>query len=250
MLVSVSTAKGTGWRSGGAVSDILKLVSHDRPSAYVRLKEEILTGILLPGAPLNETDLAERYEVSRTPIREALMRLDHDRVVERQRRGYRVRIVSPEEVLEIYEARSVIEAAAAAAAADRHTPTDRIRLSAANSRYQELEDPDPIARVQANVNFHATIWEASHNRAYADVLERLNLQFLRFPNTTLTFPGRWEQSQKEHQELTDAILRRQAGLAGELARLHTEGASTVRVRVWEAEINQDPAQIGHDLLSD
>lgn len=154
------------------------------------------------------------------------------------------------DVLEIYEARPVIEAAAAAAAAERHTPTDRIRLSAANSRYQELTDPDPIARVQANVDFHATIWEASHNRAYADVLERLNLQFLRFPNTTLTFPGRWEQSQKEHQELTDAILRRQAGLAGELARLHTEAASTVRVGVWEAEINQDPTQIGHDLLSD
>lgn len=225
-------------------------VASDRPSAYVQLKQEILTGVLRPGAALNETDLAERYGVSRTPVREALMRLDHDRVVERQRRGYQVRVVSPEEILEIYEARSIIEGAAAAAAAERHTATDRVRISAANNRYQELDDTDPVARVQANVDFHASIWAASHNRAFADLLERLNLQFLRFPNTTLTYPGRWDKSKKEHQELTDAILRRQPTLASELARLHTDAAGNVRAQIWEDEISQGRGDSGHSLFTE
>lgn len=225
-------------------------MTSDRPSAYVQLKQEILTGVLMPGAALNETELADRYGVSRTPVREALMRLDHDRVVERQGRGYQVRIVSPEEILEIYEARSIIEGAAAAAAAERHTATDRVRMSATNKRYQELDDPDPVARVQANVDFHAAIWEASHNRAFADLLERLNLQFLRFPNTTLTYPGRWEKSKKEHQELTDAILRRQPTLANELARLHTDAAGNVRAQIWEDEISESRGDSVYNLFAD
>lgn len=222
----------------------------DRPSAYMRLKQDILTGVLTPGAALSEADLAQRYGVSRTPVREALMRLDHDKVVERQRRGYRVRVLSPEEVLEIYEARSVIEGAAAAAAAERHTATDRVRITAANRHYQELDDPDPVLRVQANVDFHSTIWVASQNRAYADLLERLNLQFLRFPNTTLTYPGRWEASKHEHQELTEAILKRQPALASELARLHTESAGQIRERQWEEELTREGIHSSHDLLAE
>lgn len=222
----------------------------DRPSAYVLLKQEILTGALRPGEYLKETKLAERFGVSRTPVREALMRLDHDRVVERNRRGYQVRIITPEEILEIYEARSIIEGAAAAAAAERHTATDRVHINAANNRYQELDVSDPVARVQANVDFHATIWEASHNRAFADLLGRLNLQFLRFPNTTLTYPGRWEKSKKEHQALTDAILSRQPALASELARLHTDAAGTVRTQIWEDEINNDRSESDHSLFTE
>jgi len=98
---------------------------------YERLRDEVVSGQLPEGAPLVEATVATRYGTSRTPVREALRRLEQDGLVERGARGLRVRIRGPEEILEIYEVRILLEAAAARHAAVRHTRLDLIRIGLA-----------------------------------------------------------------------------------------------------------------------
>jgi DNA-binding GntR family transcriptional regulator len=92
-----------------------------RVDIYQQLREAIVTGVLSADAPLTELSLAAQYKVSRTPVREALRRLEQDGLVERGPRGMKVRGRSPEEILEIYEVRITLEGAAARAAAERRT---------------------------------------------------------------------------------------------------------------------------------
>src|SRR5690606_24154755 len=115
-------------------------------SPYQRIKDAILDASLLPGQQLVESTLAEWCGVSRTPVREALLRLEQDGMVERSDRGLIVRQRSPEEILDIYETRIVLEAAAAKFASERHTRLDQIRLEKLLKEYVELQSEDPTTR--------------------------------------------------------------------------------------------------------
>src|SRR3954469_2885334 len=102
-------------------------------TVYQRLYGDVVAGEW-DGAPLVELALAEHYGTSRTPVREALRRLEQDGLVERGDRGMRVRTRSPEERLEIYEVRIPLEATAAAAAAERRTDLDLMRIRRAEAQ--------------------------------------------------------------------------------------------------------------------
>ena len=104
-------------------------------SIYRDLKVKIIGGTIVPGTALVEGSLATEYQVSRSPIREALSRLTFEGLVERHDRALRVRMLRAEEVLELYEVRLALEAAAARAAAQRRT--DRPCPTAANCRGDE-----------------------------------------------------------------------------------------------------------------
>ena len=103
-------------------------------SVYEAIREAILSGRFPPEHMLGENALATEFGVSRTPVREALHRLEIEQLVERVPRGVRVRASSPEEILDIYEVRITLEAAAAKQAALRSTELDRMRLRAASPR--------------------------------------------------------------------------------------------------------------------
>jgi DNA-binding GntR family transcriptional regulator len=157
---------------------------------YERLRGEIVDGTFDAGANLVELALADRYGTSRTPIREALRRLQQDGLVERGDRGMRVRSRSPEEILEIYEVRIALEATAASAAATRHSDFDLIRIHKAQSAMDAVSQEDPAAMASANRAVHEAIWTASHNGTVVDLLTRLNNHLTRYPATTLEIPGR------------------------------------------------------------
>lgn len=201
---------------------------------YAAVRTAISTGEFAPGEPLVELQLAARYGVSRTPVREALRRLEQDRLVERGARGLAVRRVDAQEVLEIYEARMVLEAAVARAAAERRSDVDLAVL-------QSMIDADrrdaPAAgeeRARRNHEFHAAVWAASRNRVLVDLLERLGMHLLRHPETTLAWPGRWEQALDQHQELVDALHRRDGDAAAEVATRHFSDARDVRLASWRS----------------
>ncbi|MEU6711378.1 GntR family transcriptional regulator [Nonomuraea sp. NPDC046802] len=199
---------------------------------YDRLRAEIVDGTLTPGAALVEITLAERYGTSRTPVREALRRLQQDGLVERADRGMRVRTRSPEEILEIYEARIALEATAAAGAAQRRTDFDLVRLSRAQKAMTATPTSDPAAMAEANRAVHEAIWAASHNGTIVDLLTRLNSHLTRYPWTTLSMPGRWEEAIAEHAQIIDAIEKRDADRAYELAREHMAKARELRLRIY------------------
>lgn len=201
-------------------------------SPYDMLKRGILSGEFAPGQSLVETALAEWCGVSRTPIREALTRLEQDGLVHHSEGGLVVRVRSPEEILDIYETRIVLEASVGKVAADRRTDHDVRMLSYALQRGQETDASNPAAMVEANELFHRMVWRASHNEALVDLLQRLNLHLGRYPETTLTAPGRWDEAIHEHAELAAAIEQRRGDDAYQIAHRHFERARDIRLALF------------------
>jgi DNA-binding GntR family transcriptional regulator len=212
-----------------------KILDEESGSPYLRIRDAIIEGRFPPDTPLVEQNLAEWCGVSRTPIREALRRLEQDGLVERSSRGLVVTNRTPEQILDTYEVRIVLEEAVARFAAQRHTQIDRIRLE--NLLRTSADSPeDGGGLALKNHNFHRTMWAASHNEALIDVLSRLYLHLTRFPATTLSYERRWEETQVDHRALLDAVVARDAQLAAQLARKHFERARDIRLELWQQDI--------------
>lgn len=202
---------------------------------YEWLRADIVSGEFEAGAPLVELALAERYGSSRTPVREALRSLVQDGLVERGDRGMRVRVRSPEEILEIYEVRISLEAIAASSAAARYTDFDLIQVQRAQAAMDETPTDDPSAMAAANRAVHEAIWAASHNGTIVDLLTRLNNHLTRYPATTLSVPERWPEALREHHELIVAIQNRNADKAAELAQQHMTKAREIRLQIYREQ---------------
>lgn len=203
---------------------------------YERLKQAILKGEFAPGQQLVEVTLAKLCGVSRTPVREALQRLEQDGLVYRDSHGgVSVRERSPEEILDLYETRIVLEVAAARVAAERRTEHDVRVLQWSAERGKEVPAGDANGMVDANQQFHSAVWHATHNESLTDLLERLNLHLARYPGTTLVSPGRWERAVAEHEEMTDAIARRDGAAAEDVARRHFTEAREIRLALFAQE---------------
>jgi DNA-binding GntR family transcriptional regulator len=201
-------------------------------SPYERLKQAIMTGELVPGQPLVETALAQWCEVSRTPIREALTRLEQDGLVHRSERGLVVRERSPEEILDIYETRIVLEGTAARVAASRRSALDLIHLRRIADALDAVDTSDENAMANGNREFHRAVWRASHNESLMDLLTRLDLHLSRYPATTLSQPGRWEVANGEHRALIQALDNHDIARAQELAAAHFTAARDLRLSIW------------------
>src|ERR1043166_6774981 len=113
---------------------------------YAALRAKILDGTLQPGARLREIPLAEEFGVSRTPVREALMRLESDGLARRDGRSLVVHAVSAEELIQVYDLRITLESEAAAQAADRRTAVDLASLEALWERDRALTAPTDAER--------------------------------------------------------------------------------------------------------
>lgn len=201
-------------------------------SAYDQIRNAILDGSLEPGTQLVESTVAQWCGVSRTPVREALKRLEHDGLVGRGERGLIVKERTPDEIMDLYHVRIVLEESVARFAAERHLPFDLVRLERAMRACEELASPDGAARASANRDFHRVIWEAAHNEPLKDLLERLNLHLGRFPATTLSYPGRWTKALDEHAAVVEAIRNRDADEAGEISRRHITTARDIRLELF------------------
>jgi DNA-binding GntR family transcriptional regulator len=199
------------------------------------LKHAIMSGALEPGNPLVEVSLANWCGVSRTPIREALRRLEQDGLVEHTPSGLVIRKRSPGEILDLYDTRIVLEAMAGRVAAERRTSQDVQQLRWILQRGDESSVDDIQGVVDANRQFHRAIWQASQNESLVDLLERLDLHLGRYPGTTLAHPGRWEAARQQHEDLVSAIDRRDGDAAHEIARQHFIDAREIRLALFAAE---------------
>lgn len=205
-------------------------------SAYERIKHGILDGTFEPGSTLIETTVAEWCQVSRTPVREALSRLEHDGLVIRSDKGMTVRERTPDEILDLYDTRISLEVTAARFAAQRRTQMDQIRLERLCAAAEELdESASPVAMSDINRDFHRAVWLASRNQAVIDLLDRVNLHLMRYPMTTLKYPGRWRQALAEHRDLLDAIVQGDQERAMLASERHFTAARTIRLELWAGE---------------
>jgi DNA-binding GntR family transcriptional regulator len=206
-----------------------------RVAPYEMLKQAILSGELVPGQPLIEATLATWCGVSRTPVREALRRLEQDGLVDRSIHGLAVRERSPEEIIDLYDTRLVLEATVARVAAERRTDHDVRQLRWNLQRGDDVAAENIDAMVEANQEFHRAVWRASHNESLIDLLERLHLHLARYPGTTLASPGRWPTARVQHADLVDAIERRDGDAAHGIAEQHFLEARDIRLALFAKE---------------
>lgn len=164
------------------------------------------------------------------------MRLEHDGMVVRSDRGIIVRERSPEEILDIYETRIVLEAKAARTAAERRTSFDVLTLRRQAEIFDRVDHAVESDRVDANRAFHRAVWRASHNESLMDLLMRLDLHLARYPATTLSYPGRWESAGAQHRALVDVIEGGDGAKAAALAEEHFTDARNIRLAIWRDSI--------------
>ncbi|HEY1713536.1 MAG TPA: GntR family transcriptional regulator [Solirubrobacteraceae bacterium] len=187
-----------------------------------RLREAIVTGRLQPNERLVESDLARSLGVSRTLIRGALARLEHEGLVEHERhRGARVRLVSESEAVEILETRSVLEGLAAQLAAERATAVDVDDLKGILAEMQRLREADDLLAVSdLNAQLHRRLLEISGHETAARLIDTLNSQMVRFQYRTILLPGRSERSFAEHAEIVAAVATHDGERAERAMRTH------------------------------
>jgi DNA-binding GntR family transcriptional regulator len=204
------------------------------PSPYDVLRDAIVSGELGPDEPLVEARLAKRIGVSRTPVREALRRLEQEGLVQRVDRSLHVRGRSPDEILEIYNVRILLESEAARAAAERATPGDLSRIRVALRRMRDADaGSSPSHMAELNASFHNAIWHASHDDTLLDLLERLRVRLHRYQFTTYLRQTRWEPALEEHTRLLEAIVGRDGEAAARIAAQHLVEARDLRLELLE-----------------
>lgn len=214
-----------------------KVIRHDGDSIYRELRAEILAGALPPATPLREVAISERFGVSRTPVRDALRRLKHDRLLEQGARGLQVHQATAQEAIQVYDVRILLEQEVAGQAAASRDITDVVRLEGLLARDLALVNPDDATRASTNLEFHAAVWAAAHNPVMEDLLQRLSTHLIRTPQSTLSVGDRWQEALAEHSLLVDAISSRDEAKARELARAHMETARTLRLGLLRDSIS-------------
>jgi DNA-binding GntR family transcriptional regulator len=206
MKEGVQMARGRGEESRGG-------------KVYRALVERIRAGELRPGERVREEEVAEALGVSRTPVREAFVRLLARGLLENANAGLAVASLSRPQVMELYAMRARLEGAAAAFCAENASPGELAGLRHAASLFDaQRGTAADIAR--ANTLFHDVIYEAAHNRYLARMLEDLNDSLALLPNTTFSVPGRAEAAKSEHRAILDAIEKRDPANAERAARDH------------------------------
>jgi DNA-binding GntR family transcriptional regulator len=191
---------------------------------YRRLREDIVLGRISPRELLVEADLAEQLKVSRTPVREALLRLSSEGLIDSRRRRWMVHQHTPEEIKEIYEVRAALESHAARLSCIRATEDQLQELEAlVNSRPLGLAQGDD-GMVEANERFHNLIVAACHNRYLTDLVHRNRRYYFNLQIATSYDENAIARSQGQHIALLAAVRDRNPDEAARLAREHVEGA--------------------------
>lgn len=194
---------------------------------YTALRDEIVSGALLPGTPMLETALAARLGVGRAPVREAILRLEWDGLVIRGSRSPQVRSLTATEVVEIYQARIALEAEAAAAAAAHRSTLDLARLRHVHDEARQTDDPDEIRTLHGR--WHVVLRQACHNPTITGVLERLALQLALYDSADMSRNPNLASSDDEHAEVLEAITEGDQARARTLLRTHLERTRDVRI---------------------
>ncbi len=191
-----------------------------REAAYDELRRAILEGRIAAGERLLEPDLAQRLGVSRTPVREAILRLSQEGLVELlPNRGARVRLPTTEEVAEVYEVRSLIEAEAARLAVLVGTEEVLPNMGEALVLLEQLPALDYAGQIEADRRFHTVLVDASGNRVLATVFHALDAQMALVRQRSRDL-NQTRTTHFQHQAILDALRARNAQGAAEAAKRH------------------------------
>ena len=197
--------------------------------AYDLILEAIDLGVYKPGDRLVESELAERFGVSRTPIREALQRLKTQSLLARDGRSLIVASLDHNQLAELYLVRSELEGLAARLAA-QHATDEEIRVLGKMVQADDALIDDPSALARANRRFHKQVHLASHNRYLVQQLDLVYRTMALMATTSLASPGRGTVAQADHKAIVAAIAGRNGEDAARMLRGHISQAFETRLR--------------------
>ncbi|NLW48955.1 MAG: GntR family transcriptional regulator [Firmicutes bacterium] len=199
-----------------------------RELVFESIREAIISGQLQAGERLMEIQLAEEMGVSRTPVREAIRKLELEGLVAMiPRKGAYVAGLSFKEIADVFEIRGALEGLAAELAAERITEEELEELERYLVRIAEAIDKGDLEKVVANdTDFHSILYQASRNQRLSQIINNLREQIQRFRTTSLSYPGRMKNALEEHRKIVEAISARDGELASKLAHEHIENAET------------------------
>lgn len=202
--------------------------------AFAKVMAAIETGTYQPGDRLREVEMADRLALSRTPIREALRRLEAENIIEhRPRVGAVIRKLGQTEVVELYEMRLVLERTAAEMATKHAAEAEVDAMVALNEEIAETEGNGAQAAA-INQRFHRAIYLAARNRFLIDAARAINNALLLLGPTTLADADRIRTVVGQHQQILDAISAGDIDGAGAAAEAHLQTSLRYRLRVMRA----------------
>jgi len=202
-------------------------------TAYAVLREAIITNILTPGARLRADELAKKLGVSKTPVREALRKLQaEDLITVGPGNMLMVKVMTESQLLEIYYTREALEGMAARLAAENAGP---IELSKLRAVVEDIEAEAPKGDLEQlrvlSGEFHLTLFRAARNDVLYRLLKNLQEQVRHYSSTTLTQTGRAEEMTAFCRNLLDLIEKRDADGAEKLARANRRRTLELRLKM-------------------
>jgi DNA-binding GntR family transcriptional regulator len=208
---------------------LMSLIRQQNKDAYSLILEAIDVGVYKPGDRLVESDLADRFGVSRTPIREALQRLETQSLLTRDGRSLIVSSLDHSQMAELYIVRAELEGLAANLAA-KHATSEEIKVlqDMVDSDRKIISDPSSLAR--SNRRFHKQIHLASHNRFLIKQLDLVHRSMALMATTSLAADGRGAVAVEEHQAIVTAIADGDSTEASEKLRNHISVAFITRLK--------------------
>lgn len=197
-------------------------------AAYRDIKQKILSGFFSSDARLREMEISKLIGMGRTPVREALKRLEDERLLTHEpRRGLVITRIDKQGVTELYAMREVLEGAAAEFAA-RHATDAEIDNMQSILEQSEQPDSDPV---RMNLQFHEAIYGAAHNQHLIRTLQSISDTTFLLGRSTLQSPQRAQKAVAEHQQILAAIRNRDPEAASIAAKNHIRQAFLERLKM-------------------
>jgi DNA-binding GntR family transcriptional regulator len=208
-------------------------VGNAAETAYAVLREAIVSNVLKPGTRLRADDLAKKLGVSKTPVREALRKLQAEDLITLQAgNALTVKSITEEQLLEIYYTREALEGMAARLAAEN---TGQIELAKLRAIQEEMKAPGAVADLKHFRNlsgeFQLAVYRAARNDTIYRLLKHLQEQIRQFGGTTLSRPGRAKEVITYAKALVAAIERRDGDAAERIARENRRRTLDLRVKM-------------------
>jgi DNA-binding GntR family transcriptional regulator len=197
-----------------------------------RVYDELIEGLRLgrykPGDRIRAEDIAKTFEVSRTPVREALSRLQERGLLEMATGGLSVARLERADVMELYDVRELLEGSAARFAAQHASSSDLYTMKQIAEAFEKVRD-DPMRMAQLNHAFHDAIYKAAHNKYLLVTLDGMHDTLMLLPSTTFAVERRQHSAVAEHKAILDAIEARDPDRADKMAREHIRRARDTRL---------------------
>ncbi len=206
--------------------------------AYSRLRDLILSGQLKPGALISENALAKDFGMSRTPVREAIRRLEQEGlIISAGNRRKQVFILTIENIKEIFDIKKALEGGIAGWAAERHDEKDAEKLKKIVANMEKAVEQRSSSLAQANEDgwlrldeqYHELLFKMSHNFKAEEIIKNLNQQWHRLRLGILAIEGRLEKSFEEHEEIALAILDKNPDAAEKAMKEHLQNLERMLV---------------------